>query len=142
MTTPRPLLLTASTTVLACAAASLLSVTAPAQAQSAQAATSAADHGKYLVDTSGCHDCHTPFKLGPKGPEPDRARMLSGHPQELKMPPVPVLPPGLWLTVSAATNTAYAGPWGVSFSAYLKSVPAIRSQVPEPWAPGARTAAN
>jgi mono/diheme cytochrome c family protein len=26
--------------------------------------------GKYLVTTSGCNDCHTPWVLGPKGPEP------------------------------------------------------------------------
>lgn len=75
--------------------------------------------GKYLVNTSGCHDCHTPFKMGEKGPEPDMSRMLSGHPQQLQMPPVPKLPEGPWLMVSAATNTAHAGPWGVSFTANL-----------------------
>ena len=75
--------------------------------------------GKYLVNTSGCHDCHTPFKLGANGPEPDMSRMLSGHPQDLKMPPVPALPKGPWLVVSSATNTAHAGPWGVSFTANL-----------------------
>ena len=26
--------------------------------------------GKYLVTTSGCHDCHTPWILGPKDPSP------------------------------------------------------------------------
>ena len=25
--------------------------------------------GKYIVSTAGCHDCHTPWKMGPKGPE-------------------------------------------------------------------------
>jgi mono/diheme cytochrome c family protein len=24
--------------------------------------------GKYLVTTSGCNDCHTPWHLGPSGP--------------------------------------------------------------------------
>ena len=24
--------------------------------------------GKYLVDIMGCHDCHTPMKMGPNGP--------------------------------------------------------------------------
>jgi hypothetical protein len=75
--------------------------------------------GKYLVNTSGCHDCHTPFKLGPNGPEPDMSRMLSGHPEALVMPPAPTLPAGPWLVTSAATNTAFAGPWGVSFTANL-----------------------
>jgi hypothetical protein len=94
-------------------------------AAAATAATAAADpaakiaRGKYLVSTSGCHDCHTPFKMGPKGAEPDMTRALSGHPQDLIMPPAPTLPPGPWLVTIAATNTAYAGPWGVSFTANL-----------------------
>lgn len=75
--------------------------------------------GQYLVNTSGCHDCHTPLKLGPNGPEPDMSLMLSGHPAALQMPPVPALPEGPWMTVSSATNTAWAGPWGVSFTANL-----------------------
>jgi len=77
------------------------------------------ERGRYLVTTSGCHDCHTPMKMGANGPEPDMSRMLSGHPDALTMPPAPRLPEGPWLVVSAATNTAFAGPWGVSFSANL-----------------------
>ena len=79
------------------------------------------DRGLYLVNTSGCHDCHTPLKMGPAGPAPDMARALSGHPAELVLPPPPVLPEGPWLVSIAATNTAYAGPWGVSFTANLTS---------------------
>lgn len=79
--------------------------------------------GRYLVSTSGCMDCHTPFKMGPKGAEPDLSRLYSGHPQELKMPEPPALPEGPWLVVSSATNTAWAGPWGVSFTANLTPDP-------------------
>lgn len=75
--------------------------------------------GKYLVTTSGCNDCHTPLKPGPNGPELDMERMLSGHPQTLAMPPAPTLPDGPWLVSVAATNTAWSGPWGVSFTANL-----------------------
>ena len=75
--------------------------------------------GQHLVNTSGCHDCHTPWKMGPQGPAPDMSRMLSGHPQDLVMPPAPKLPPGPWLVTVAATNTAWAGPWGTSFTANL-----------------------
>ena len=75
--------------------------------------------GKYLVSTSGCHDCHTPFKLGANGPEPDMTRMLSGHPEQHKMPPVPTLPEGPWQVITSDTATAFAGPWGVSFTANL-----------------------
>jgi Cytochrome c len=75
--------------------------------------------GRYLVNSTGCHDCHTPFKMGANGPEPDMSRMLSGHPEGLVMPPAPQLPAGPWMIVSSATNTAHAGPWGVSFTANL-----------------------
>lgn len=75
--------------------------------------------GQYLVETMGCADCHTPFRLGPNGPEPDVERGLSGHPAELIMPPAPELEPGPWLVVSSATNTAWSGPWGVSFTSNL-----------------------
>jgi mono/diheme cytochrome c family protein len=74
--------------------------------------------GKHLVDTAACHDCHTPLKMGPNGPEPDLSRMLSGHPEGMKLPPPPA-PVGPWIASAAATNTAWAGPWGVSFTANL-----------------------
>lgn len=81
------------------------------------------ERGAYLVRTMGCHDCHTPWKLGPRGPEPDMARALTGHPSDLVMPPPPALPPGPWQWVAAGTNTAFAGPWGVSFTANLTPDP-------------------
>jgi Cytochrome c len=74
--------------------------------------------GAYLVKTMVCNDCHTPWKMGPKGPEPDMSRALTGHPEDLKMPPPPA-PSGPWIASFAATNTAWAGPWGVSFTANL-----------------------
>ena len=78
--------------------------------------------GEYIVNTSGCHDCHTPWKMGPNGPEPDMTRALSGHPADM-----PVMkPPALneqWIMAGAATNTAWYGPWGISFTANLTSDP-------------------
>jgi hypothetical protein len=105
-------------TVAAMATLAATVLTASPRASAADASTPVA-RGKYLVNTSGCHDCHTPFKLGPNGPEPDMSRMLSGHPEALVMPPAPTLPAGPWLITSSATNTAHAGPWGVSFTANL-----------------------
>ena len=81
------------------------------------------ERGKYLVNAMGCHDCHTPWKLGPKGPEPDMTRALTGHPADLVMPPPPKLPEGPWVAVIGASNTAWAGPWGVSFTANLTPDP-------------------
>ena len=79
--------------------------------------------GEYLVKTMGCHDCHTPHKLGPKGPERDMSRALTGHPEGLVMPPGPKLAPGPWVWVGAGTMTAFSGPWGVSFTANLTPDP-------------------
>lgn len=81
------------------------------------------ERGAHLVRTMGCNDCHTPWKPGPRGPEPDMTRALTGHPADMVMPPPPALPPGPWLWLGAATNTAFAGPWGVSFTANLTPDP-------------------
>ena len=74
--------------------------------------------GEYLVNTSGCHDCHTPWKMGPNGPEPDMTRMLSGHPETMQLTTPPVTS-GTWVWSAAATNTAFAGPWGISYTMNL-----------------------
>ena len=75
--------------------------------------------GKYLVDIMGCHDCHTPMKMGPKGPEWDMTRALSGHPEEAVLPPAPALPPGPWVATISGTFTAFSGPFGTSFTKNL-----------------------
>ncbi len=86
---------------------------------SAATRNSQVERGEYLVKIMGCNDCHTPMKMGPNGPESDMTRFLSGHPEQIgKMPPAPK-PQGLWIASSAATNTAFAGPWGVSYTANL-----------------------
>lgn len=77
------------------------------------------DRGKYLVSVGACSDCHTPFKMGPNGPEPDMTRYLSGHPQDAKLPPPPTLPDGPWIWVGSGSNTAFAGPWGITYAANL-----------------------
>src|SRR5262245_9804651 len=76
------------------------------------------ERGAQLVKTMGCNDCHTPWKMGPRGPEMDMSRALTGHPAETVMPPPPP-PSGPWIGHMSATNTAWAGPWGVSFTANL-----------------------
>src|SRR4051812_28351333 len=74
--------------------------------------------GEYLVKIMVCNDCHTPLKLGPNGPEPDMDRMLSGHPEQIG--PMPVARhDGGWGWSGAETNTAFSGPWGVSYTANL-----------------------
>lgn len=104
------------------AAALAYAHTALAASNDATASADKVARGKYLVTTSVCNDCHTPWKVGPNGPEPDMSRMLSGHPESMALPPPPK-PEGPWVVSFAATNTAWAGPWGVSFTANLTPDP-------------------
>jgi mono/diheme cytochrome c family protein len=115
------------TTALIAAAILLTAVisTATLDAQSsgtggatASAKASQIARGKYLVDIMGCHDCHTPMKLGPNGPEWDMTRALSGHPESLVMPAAPQQKEP-WLASMAMTMTAWNGPWGTSFTRNL-----------------------
>jgi mono/diheme cytochrome c family protein len=96
----------------------LASSIAPAAPESADAAT--VKYGEYLATIGGCHDCHTPMKMGAKGPEPDLSKALSGHPAAMQMP-APAAQSGPWIWQGAATNTAFAGPWGISYAANLTS---------------------
>jgi len=93
--------------------------TVPAQDSAARAQVK---RGEYLVTIGGCHDCHTPWTMGSNGPEPDMRRGLSGHPQDIVIKaPAKVSEP--WSNAVSPTNTAWSGPWGVSFTANLTPDP-------------------
>lgn len=77
------------------------------------------ERGRYLTILGGCNDCHTPKKTGPGGPENDMSRLLSGHPQDSKLPPPPQLSPMDPWNVAVSGETAWAGPWGISYSPNL-----------------------
>jgi hypothetical protein len=96
------------------------SQTKPA-AQTTVASPDLVKRGEYLTRIASCHDCHTPKKFGPKGPELDTTRLLSGHPADATPPEVPagVGEPGKWAVLGNEHLTAWAGPWGVSFSTNL-----------------------
>src|SRR5690606_29593610 len=103
------------------AAAVVLAVFAPSPTLRAEAETATVDpveHGRYLVAITGCGDCHTPFRMGPRGPEPDPELLLAGHPAGAGLPEPPA-PVGPWLWSGSATNAAFAGPWGVSIARNL-----------------------
>jgi hypothetical protein len=93
----------------------LVALTGPA-GFAQQAAQTPVQRGKYLVEVMDCHGCHTPFRMG----QPDMTRMLMGHPQDISVASPPALPPGgVWGAMVSETNTAWAGPWGVSFTSNL-----------------------
>jgi cytochrome c553 len=80
------------------------------------------ERGEYLISVLGCDDCHTPKKMGPKGPEPDLERRLMGHPSNdpfvvdasmskmVAEKMVAIFSPGM---------TSAVGPWGTTYSANL-----------------------
>ena len=78
------------------------------------------ERGKYLVTIGGCHDCHTPWIVQPDGqPGPDMSRALSGHPQQHQIKEPLDIRSSDFAVGIANTNTAFSGPWGVSFAANL-----------------------
>jgi hypothetical protein len=77
--------------------------------------------GKHLVAIGGCHDCHTPKKMGPHGPEDDMEVALSGSPSQLPIPVVDrkdIESKGLMVM---GNSLSFVGPWGVSYAANLTS---------------------
>jgi mono/diheme cytochrome c family protein len=75
----------------------------------------AVKRGEYLVSVVGsCNDCHTPWKMGEHGPEPDMTRMLSGSPEGMVLKAPKLEMP--WMAAGSATMTAWAGPWGISYT--------------------------
>jgi cytochrome c553 len=78
--------------------------------------------GRQLVAAGGCDDCHTPLRMGAKGPERDLAKRLSGHPEALVLPPAPPLTEA-WNNAGSASGTAFAGPWGISYAINLTPDP-------------------
>jgi hypothetical protein len=78
--------------------------------------------GEHLVTVGGCHDCHSPKKMTPMGPEIDSSMMLAGHIAGSPQPPVEnkkdMQSKGLIIT---ADLTTWIGPWGTSYTANLTS---------------------
>lgn len=78
--------------------------------------------GRYLVQTIGCGDCHTPKLMTPEGPVEDETRLLSGHPEDEVIAQGPGPTPGPdspWVFTGSGGLTAWRGPWGTSFTANL-----------------------
>ena len=105
-------------TLIVAAAAASVGFSQLSARRSAESNAGRVERGRYLVSIMGCNDCHTPLRMGPKGPEPDLTRFLSGHPEQMG-PLQATAPQGPWLWSGAATNTAFSGPWGVSYAANI-----------------------
>jgi len=76
--------------------------------------------GAYLVDIMGCHDCHSPKKMGPQGPYPDPDRLLSGQPADFPIAKFDTATVKNYVLFNGMLTSA-VGPWGISFAANLTS---------------------
>ena len=99
----------------------MAAVYAPAGVGASDSGKAAVKRGEYLSILGGCNDCHSPKTMTPQGPQPDKARLLSGHPASVQLPPpLPgALTPDKWMAMTNADLTAWVGPWGTSYAANL-----------------------
>lgn len=116
-----------------------------------------ARRGEHLVAIEGCNDCHTPLKTSAEGRVPYTSRLLSGHRFAANLTPDretglgdwteqdfietmrtgrhlgrgrPLLAPRHWPAASQHTDAELR-----AIYVYLRSIPAIRNQVPPPSPP-------
>ncbi|MGC4101991.1 c-type cytochrome [Ferruginibacter sp.] len=75
--------------------------------------------GSYLVQISGCNDCHSPKKMGPQGPELVPELILSGYAAGTPVPKPDKATLSSGFGTFAPDLTAAAGPWGTSYAANL-----------------------
>lgn len=77
--------------------------------------------GRYLVEITGCADCHTPHG---KDGKPIAALHLTGHPEHAPLPEwePAMLEKNILATISP-TLTAFAGPFGLSVAGNLTPCP-------------------
>jgi mono/diheme cytochrome c family protein len=103
-----------------CAAAAIVAMTmflVPSDGAAQQASGNAAlERGRYLVQITGCHDCHSP-KV--QGMTPDLTRALSGRPATTPLPT-----PTKGEVHASLDLTAWTGPWGYSVASNLTPDPA------------------
>lgn len=78
------------------------------------------ERGAYLVQVSGCHDCHSTKIMGPNGPQPDPEKILGGHIGGPTTEKVDAELLQKFALFNHATTMAI-GPWGASYAANLTS---------------------
>ncbi|MFD0976747.1 c-type cytochrome [Salinimicrobium gaetbulicola] len=91
------------------------------EANADQAQKDLVKRGEYLITSIGCADCHSPKKMGERGPEEDPELKLSGYRQGNELPPIDQNAVEKGWILFTGDLTASVGPWGVSFAANLTS---------------------
>jgi len=74
--------------------------------------------GEYLVNTSGCHHCHSPKIMTDRGPALDPDKLLSGYPADEVLGDYDQETAKQFILFNMDL-TAAIGPWGTSFAGNL-----------------------
>ena len=90
--------------------------TSQSAAQGKGPGTTPVQRGKYLVDITGCHDCHSP-KKDAQG-HIDETRPLSGRPSTTAVPSTMA-----GEIHTALDLTAWTGPWGTTYASNITPDP-------------------
>lgn len=77
--------------------------------------------GNYLVNITGCGDCHSPKIMTQYSPMPDTTKLLSGFNAANALPPLQIDAVKKGWALFNAEGTAMVSPLGVSFAANLTS---------------------
>lgn len=77
--------------------------------------------GEYLVQITGCNDCHSPKRMGANGPEIIPELMLSGYSSKTPLPKADKTFLTAGFAAFAPDLTAATGPWGISFAGNITS---------------------
>ncbi|AVR44338.1 diheme cytochrome c-553 [Christiangramia fulva] len=75
--------------------------------------------GEYLIASIGCTDCHTPKRMGERGPEDMPDMFLAGHPADAKISQMNMDAIKKGWSMFSPNFTATVGPWGISYAANL-----------------------
>lgn len=78
------------------------------------------ERGRYLVNSIGCDDCHSPKMMTDQGPAPDPSTRFAGHIEGDLKDKVSKDALGNWLLFNGSL-TAAVGPWGISYSSNISS---------------------
>ncbi len=91
----------------------------PAEQKETAAAPSAEDNlkeGERLVATLDCEICHSPKRMGPKGPEVISELRFGGHQAGTVLPPYDEKTVKAGWALFAPDFTTIIGPWGQSYA--------------------------
>ncbi len=96
----------------------------PAEQKETAAAPSAEDklkEGERLVATLDCEICHSPKRMGPKGPEVISELRFGGHQAGTVLPPYDEKTVKAGWALFAPDFTTIIGPWGQSYAGNISS---------------------